>query len=75
MGGEDFSRYARTDENIPGMLFWIGAISEEQYVASQNGGPGLPSLHSGLFGPDYENTIETGVTSMTAAALEILGNQ
>ncbi len=75
MGGEDFSRYARTDENIPGMLFWIGAISEEQYVASQNGGPGLPSLHSGLFGPDFENTIETGVTSMTAAALEILGNQ
>ena len=75
MGGEDFGRYARTDQNIPGMLFWIGAISEERYLEAQNGGLPLPSLHSSLFGPDYENTIETGVTAMTAAAMEILGTR
>ncbi|MAI91929.1 M20 family metallopeptidase [Ponticaulis sp.] len=72
MGGEDFSRYGRTGERIPGMLFWIGAVSEERYMEAQNGGLPLPSLHSGFFAPDYEATIETGVTAMTAAALDLL---
>ena len=73
MGGEDFSQYGRTEEDIPGLLFWIGAASPERIAEAEAGGLPLPSLHSGFFAPDYEPTIETGVKAMTAAALEILG--
>ena len=74
MGGEDFSRYGRTDPKIPSVLFWLGAVEPAKYKASQQeGGKALPSLHSPFFAPDYEPTIQTGVTAMTAAAMDILG--
>ncbi len=73
MGGEDFSRYGRTPEKIPGMLFWLGAVSQEKFEASAKpGGPALPALHSSTFAPDPDLTIATGVKAMTAAAMEIL---
>ena len=71
MGGEDFSQYARTPENIPSVIFWVGAVEPAKYDAAQNGGPGLPSLHSSGFAPDYDPTIATGVEAMTAAAIEL----
>ncbi len=71
MGGEDFSQYARTGEKIPGVLFWVGGVSPARYDEAQNGGLPLPSLHSGLFAPDYDPAIATGVESMTAAAIEL----
>jgi hippurate hydrolase len=73
MGGEDFSRFGRTADKIPVMLFWLGAVSQEKYEASQKpGGPALPSLHSSTFAPDPDPTIATGVKAMTAAALDLL---
>jgi amidohydrolase len=73
MGGEDFSRFGRTDDKIPGMLFWLGAVNQAKYDAAQKpGGPALPSLHSSTFAPDPDPTIATGVKAMTAAALDIL---
>ena len=71
MGGEDFSQYGRTDEKIPGLIYWIGAVEPEKWQRAQDGPLGLPSLHSPFFAPDYEPTIETGVTSMTAAAMKL----
>ncbi|WP_018147399.1 amidohydrolase [Henriciella marina] len=71
MGGEDFSQYGRTEESVPGLIFWLGAINQDTYDAAQDGGPGLPSLHSPFFAPDYEPTIKTGVSSMTAAAMSL----
>lgn len=71
MGGEDFSQYGRTEEDVPGLIFWLGAINQDTYDAAQNGGAGLPSLHSPFFAPDYEPTIATGVSSMTAAAMSL----
>ena len=71
MGGEDFSQYGRTKEDVPGLIFWLGAINQDTYDAAQNGGAGLPSLHSPFFAPDYEPTIATGVSSMTAAAMSL----
>nr|WP_233355696.1 amidohydrolase [Henriciella litoralis] len=71
MGGEDFSQYSRTEEDVPGLIFWLGAIAPETYEASQSGGESLPSLHSPFFAPDAEPTIETGVKSMTAAAIAL----
>ncbi|KCZ59846.1 hypothetical protein HY36_06870 [Hyphomonas atlantica] len=71
MGGEDFSQFGRTEENIPGLLFWVGAVSPDKYQASQDSSLPLPSLHSPFFAPDYDPTIATGVEAMTAAALEL----
>ena len=71
MGGEDFSQYARTAENIPSVIFWVGAVEPAKYDAAQSGGPSLPSLHSSGFAPDYDPTIATGVEAMTAAAMEL----
>ncbi len=71
MGGEDFSQYGRTDEDIPGLIFWLGAISPDLWQSAQDGEVSLPSLHSPFFAPDYEPTIATGVESMTAAAMAL----
>lgn len=73
MGGEDFSRFGRTNDRIPGMLFWLGAVSQLKIEAAQRpSGPPLPALHSSSFAPDPDPTIATGVKAMSAAALEIL---
>jgi amidohydrolase len=71
MGGEDFSQYGRTEEKIPGLIFWIGAVEPDLWQRAQDGPLGLPSLHSPFFAPDYEPTIETGVKSMSAAAMKL----
>ncbi|MEO1552931.1 MAG: amidohydrolase [Pseudomonadota bacterium] len=74
MGGEDFSQYGRTASKIPSMIYWIGAVHPDKWEAAQDSELTLPSLHSPFFAPDYEPTIETGVTSMTATALALFNN-
>jgi len=71
MGGEDFSRYGRTEDNIPGFIFWVGAVNPEEYAATVAAGGSFPSLHSPFFAPDPEPTIKTGVRAITVAALEL----
>ena len=71
MGGEDFGQFGRTDEKIPGVIFWLGAVAPDRYIASKVDGMPLPSLHSPLFGPDYDPAIGTGVEAMTAAAIDL----
>ncbi len=73
MGGEDFGQFARTEENIPGVIFWLGAVNPDRWAAAQSDAMPLPSLHSPLFGPDYDPAIATGVEAMTAAALDLFG--
>ena len=72
MGGEDFARYARTEERIPGFYFWLGAAEPEAYAAAEAKGRKLPATHSPYFLPAYEETLRTGVRVMTASALELL---
>ena len=71
MGGEDFGQFARTQEKIPGVIFWLGAVEPGKFAASQIDVMPLPSLHSPLFAPDYDPAIATGVDAMTSAALEL----
>jgi amidohydrolase len=73
MGGEDFSRYGRTDDKIPSLIFWVGAVKRDVYQQAEAAGEALPSLHSPFFAPDPEPTIKTAVRAMTVAALELLG--
>ncbi len=75
MGGEDFSQFGRTVEKVPLCLFRIGTVAPEKIAASQRSGMPLPSLHSNKFAPVPEPTIKTGVTALTAAALELLAKK
>ena len=74
MGGEDFSQYSRTEEKIPSLIYWIGAVEPTRWTNAQDGALKLPSLHSPFFAPDYEATLETGVASMSAAAMALFND-
>lgn len=75
MAGEDFSRYGRTDHDIPAYMLWLGSVAPERYREAQAGGSDLPSLHSPFFAPLPEPTIKTGVAAMTDIALDILAEE
>lgn len=75
MGGEDFAEFGRTAEKVPLCMFRIGAIAPEKIAESHRSGVPLPSLHSSKFLPVPEPTIKTGITAMTAAALDLLAKQ
>ena len=72
MGAEDFSEYGRTVERVPLCLIRLGAVEPAKVAESQRTGVPLPSLHSSKFAPVPEPTIKTGITAMSAAALELL---
>jgi hippurate hydrolase len=72
MTGEDFSQFGRTVEHVPLCLFRLGVVDPAKVADSQRTGVALPSLHSGKFAPVPEPAIKTGVTAMTAVALDIL---
>jgi len=71
MAGEDFARYGRTEAQIPGVIFWLGATNPLRYQAARQGGEALPGLHSPRFAPDADATIATGVQAMQAMLLEL----
>jgi hippurate hydrolase len=74
MGGEDFGLFG-LDRKIPISMFRVGAVDPAKYAESQRTGEPLPSLHSSKFAPLPEPTIKTGVTSMAAAALDLLAKK
>jgi hippurate hydrolase len=53
-------------------MFWLGASDPAKLDESHKTGVALPSLHSALFAPVYAQAIPTGVTAMTAMALDLL---
>jgi hippurate hydrolase len=73
MGGEDFSRYGREEPKIPIFMYRLGSIPPQRIAESKKpGGKPLPSLHSATYLPEPKATIRTGVTTMTAAAIDLL---
>jgi hippurate hydrolase len=72
MGGEDFSEFGRTAEKVPVCLFRLGAVEPAKVAESERTGTPLPSLHSSRFAPLPEPTLKTGVSAMSAVALNIL---
>ena len=71
MGSEDVGLFT-LDGKIPGVMYWLGAADAEKLAESRKTGVPLPSLHSALFAPVYAPAITTGVTAMTAMALDLL---
>lgn len=76
MGGEDFSQFGRTSEDIPTVIFWTGGQDRKALQASREGkGPPPPANHSPSFAPEPEPALKTGVHAMTVGALELLGEK
>jgi hippurate hydrolase len=71
MGSEDVGLFT-LEGKIPGVMYWLGAADPQKLEQSQKTGVPLPSLHSSLFAPEYAPAITTGVTAMTAMAMDLL---
>jgi hippurate hydrolase len=71
MGSEDVGLFS-LDGKIPAVMYWLGAADPAKLEESRRIGVPLPSLHSALFAPVYATAIPTGVTAMTAMALDLL---
>jgi len=71
MGSEDVGLFS-LDGKIPAMMFRLGAADPAKLARAQETGVPLPGPHSPLFAPVYAPTIQTGVTAMTAMALDVL---
>lgn len=71
MGSEDVGLFS-LDNKIPAVMFRLGASAPDKLAESKTTGVPLPSLHSALFAPVYEPAITTGVTAMTAMAIDLL---
>jgi hippurate hydrolase len=71
--GEDFSLYGQTPRPVPSVLWRVGATAPDKFTESARTGVPVPSNHNSGFAPVPEPTITTGVTTLTAAVLELLG--
>jgi amidohydrolase len=71
MGSEDVGRFT-LDGKIPGVMFRLGAADPAKLEESHMTGVPLPNIHSALFAPVYAEAIPTGVTAMTAIAIDLL---
>ena len=72
MGSEDVGRFSLEGNQIPAVMFWLGAGDPAVVAESRRTGKPVPSLHSAMFAPLPEPTIRTGVKAMTAAVLELM---
>jgi hippurate hydrolase len=71
MGSEDVGLFS-LDGQIPAVMYWLGTADPDKLAESRKTGVPLPGLHSALFAPVYAPAITTGVTAMTAMALNLL---
>lgn len=69
MGGEDFSRYGRA--GVPIFMFRLGSVEPKRLAGYKRVGD-IPSLHSAVYYPDPEPTLQTGITGMATAVLDLL---
>ena len=72
MGAEDFAEFGLTPEKVPICMFWLGTQAPEVVADARSKGVTLPSLHSPLFKPVPEPSIETGVIAMSSAVMGLM---
>lgn len=70
MGGEDFSQYGRA--GVPIFMYRLGSVNARRLNQYKMAGKLPPSLHSGLYYPDFQEALTTGITTMSAAAMELM---
>jgi amidohydrolase len=72
-GSEDFSEFGMVEPRIPLVLYFIGASDPEHLQRVSIGEEGIHLLHTPKFAPGPEMTLKTGLLTMSAAVLELLG--
>lgn len=70
MGGEDFSFYGRA--GVPIFMYRLGSVDAARLERYEQLGVEPPSLHSAVYYPDAPATLTVGITTMAAAALDLL---
>jgi hippurate hydrolase len=70
MGGEDFSQYGLA--GVPILMYRLGVLGPRRAEHYRQLNQTPPSLHSAAFYPDLEGSLETGIVSMSIAALDLL---
>jgi amidohydrolase len=73
MGGEDFSRFSREENNdVKSLIIWVGGVPQAEYDAAKREGRTLPSLHSPFWAPDAPAVISTATEALTAMAMKLM---
>lgn len=70
MGGEDFSHFGRN--GIPSLLYFLGTVEQKRLDRYRELGIAPPSLHSSGYYPDIEKSLETGITTMANAVIDLM---
>ena len=56
-------------------MFRLGSVNADRLAKMKESGKMPPSLHSPFYYPDAQEAVETGVTTMSAALLDLLGGK
>ena len=72
MGSEDVGVFGLEGNKIPVVYYFLGAMYPDRLAAAESAGKPLPGPHTSRFEPDPEPTLETGVKSLSAAAISLL---
>ena len=75
MVSEDFGLFGLEGRQIPLVLFLLGTSSAQQLQESRQSGKPVASLHSGLFLPQAEPALRTGIAATVSAVLDLLKPQ
>lgn len=72
---EDFGNFGKGDPPIPLFMWEVGVTSAERLAQAANAKSRIPPLHNPDFYPDLDQSLPTGLISLTGAALELLKPQ
>lgn len=71
LGAEDFGRYAVG--NTPIFMYFLGTVPPERIeAAKKDGAAPLPGMHSDSYAPTPEQSLHTGVRTMSMAVMNLL---
>ncbi len=70
MGGEDFSQYGLA--GVPIVMYRLGVVSPQRLERYKQLGQIPPSLHSPFFYPEPKESLETGITTMVSASIDLM---
>ncbi|MFC4724118.1 amidohydrolase [Glycocaulis abyssi] len=73
-GGEDFSRYGRTEHDVPIFMFWVGGSPQSVWDAAEAAGETPPANHSPFYYPDAQSAVTMAAEGMTLIALDLFEN-
>jgi len=73
--GEDFARFGRTRHRVPIRLRLVGATLPAEIADAHRTGAILPGNCSPLFAPVPEPALKGAITSLAAAAFDLLGKK